>query len=141
MFESKVRHNYWAILVAALTYFVLGAVWFTLSMKPWMEGIGRSMEWFTAHPYPSPVIPYATAFLAAAVMALALSYVIQLTGPQTATRGMRIAALLWLAFVFTTWATEYGYEERGITILAINTGYVLIGLVIEGAIVGAWKKR
>jgi hypothetical protein len=74
-------------------------------------------------------------------MAAAISCVTQLTGPQTALRGMRAGALLWLGFVVTTWATEYAFEVRTYKIFAINTGFWLFGMVIMGAIVGGWKKR
>jgi hypothetical protein len=43
--------------------------------------------------------------------------------------------------VFTTWSTEYAFEARSLTILAINTGYCLTGMLLMGAILGAWKKK
>ncbi len=89
----------------------------------------------------NPALQYATALLSAAVIAAAISCVTQLTGPQTAFRGMRAAALLWLGFVLTTWATEYVFEVRTYKLFAINTGFWLIGMIIMGAIVGAWKKK
>jgi hypothetical protein len=141
MAEIKVKHNYWAILVAALVYFVLGAGWFTLLSKPWMDGTGLTMEWLTSHAAFNPAIPYLIAFGADVVIGFALSCVIQLTGAQTAARGAKVAALLWLGFVFTTWATEYAFEERSIETLAIVGGYPLVGMVIEGLIIGAWKKK
>jgi hypothetical protein len=64
-----------------------------------------------------------------------------LTGPQTAVRGMKIGADLWLGCVLTTWATEYVFEVRTYALFAINTGFWLIGMVTMGAIVGAWKKK
>jgi hypothetical protein len=54
---------------------------------------------------------------------------------------MKAAALLWLGFVLTTWATEYVFEVRTYALFAINTGFWLIGMVVMGAIVGAWKKK
>jgi hypothetical protein len=77
----------------------------------------------------------------AAILATAISWIIQATGPQTAARGAKIAAALWLGFVFTTWATEYAFEARGISILAINTGYPLVGMLIVGLVVGGWKAK
>jgi len=89
----------------------------------------------------NPSLQYGTAFIAAAVIATAISCVTQLTGPQTALRGMRVAALLWLGCVFTTWATEYIFEARSFRTFVINTGVWLVGMVVMGAIVGAWKKK
>jgi hypothetical protein len=89
----------------------------------------------------NPALQYGTALISAALIATAISCVTQLTGPQTALRGMKAAALLWLGFVLTTWATEYVFEVRTYALFAINTGFWLIGMVVMGAIVGAWKKK
>jgi|KBSMisStaDraftv2_1062788.scaffolds.fasta_scaffold578985_1 hypothetical protein len=135
-----VRHNPFAIAVATLVYFFLGAVWFTMFMNPWLAGIGRTMESLKASGAP-PWLGYVVALIMTAIIATALSWIIQATGPQTATRGATIAAALWLAFVFTTWATEYAFEARGLSILAINTGYPLVGMLLMGLIIGGWKAK
>jgi hypothetical protein len=89
----------------------------------------------------NPAIQYGTALLAAAVMATAISCVTQLTGAQTALRGVQAGALLWLGFELSAWSTEYVFEVRPISLLGINAGFWLIGMMLMGAIVGAWKKK
>ena len=49
--------------------------------------------------------------------------------------------MLWFGFVLTTWATEYVYEARPLSLLAINAGFWLPAMVLMGAIVGGWKKK
>ncbi len=137
---KRVRQNYMAITLAAIACFLFEAAWYSFFLKAWLEGIGRTGEWLMATGV-NPVLQYATALISAAVMAAAISCVTQLTGPQTALRGMRAAALLWLGFVVTSWGTEYVFEVRTYTIFAINTGFWLIGMLLMGAIVGAWKKK
>lgn len=138
---QRVRVNYLAILVAAIACFLLEAGWYTLFMKTWLIGIGRTMAWLESAAGYSPMLQYGTAFVSAAVMAAAISCVTQLTGRQTALRGMKVGALLWLAFELTTISTEYVFEVRPLSLLAINAGYWLFGMVLMGAIVGAWKKK
>jgi len=111
-----------------------------LFLQSWLQGIGRTQEWLD-HTGINVGLQFATALLSEAVIASAISCVTQLTGPQTALRGMRAAALLWLGFVITTSATEYVFEVRTYKIFAINAGFWLIGMVLMGAIVGAWKKK
>jgi hypothetical protein len=135
-----VRHNPLAIGVATLIYFVLGAAWFTMFMNPWLAGIGRTMAELKASGMP-PWLGYVVALVTTAILAIALSWIIQATGPQTAARGATIAAALWLGFVFTTWATEYAFEARGLPILAINTGYPLVGMLLMGLVIGGWKAK
>jgi hypothetical protein len=98
------------------------------------------MEWLE-HRGVNPAFQYATAFVSAAVMATTISCVTQLTGPQSALRGMKVAALLWLGLIFTSISTEYVFEVRSWSLLGINAGFWLLGMTIMGAIVGAWKKK
>ena len=140
MAQSNVRQNYWAILVAGTACFLFAAGWFTAFMMPWLAGTGRTIESLKAAGI-NPALQYGTAFVAAAVIAAALSRVIQLTGPQTALRGIKVAAIMWVGFVLTTWATEYVFEARTLKLLGINAGFWLLGMMLMGVIVGAWKKK
>jgi Protein of unknown function (DUF1761) len=138
--QSNVRQNYWAILVAGTACFLFAAGWFTSFMMPWLAGTGRTIEGLKATGI-SPALQYGTAYLAALVVAAAISRFTQMTGEQTALRGIKVAALLWFGFVLTTWATEYVYEVRPLSLLAINAGFWLPAMVMMGAIVGGWKKK
>ncbi len=140
METKRVRQNYWAIAVAAVACFLFEAAWYSFFMQAWLDGIGRSKAWLMSSGV-NPNLQYGTALICAALIATAISCVTQLTGPQTAWRGMRVAAVLWLGFVLTTWATEYVFEVRTYALFAINTGFWLIGMVLMGAIVGAWKRK
>ena len=138
--DSRVRQNWWANIVAAIAVFVFEAGWYSLFLKQWLSGTGRTMEWLVATGV-NPLYQYATALVACVVMAAAISCVVQLTGPQTAWRGMRVATALWMGFVITTWATEYVFEVRPWSLLFINAGFWLVGMNLMGLIVGAWKKK
>jgi|ERR1039458_1973050 hypothetical protein len=140
MEAKRVRQNYLAIVVAAVACFLLEAAWYSFFMQGWLDGIGRTQAWLMSQGV-NPALQYGTALVSAALIATAISCVTQLTGPQTALRGMKAAVLLWLGFVLTTYATEYVFEERTYSLFAINTGFWLIGMVVMGAIVGAWKKK
>ena len=138
--QQTVRHNYWAILVAAVACFVFEAIWYTIFLQSWLSGIGRTMGWMTASGM-NPSLQYATALVSAAVMAMAISCVTQLTGPQTAVRGAKVGILLWVGFVLTTWSTEYIFEIRPLSLLGINCGFWFFGAAMMGAIVGGWRKK
>jgi Protein of unknown function (DUF1761) len=135
-----VRHNPIAILLATLLYFVLGAFWFTAFRQAWLSGIGRTMQQLMETGR-SPFFIYAIALVGTFILALFLSWLIQTTGNQTTIRGVFIAVVTWAGVVLTTWSTEYAFEARGLRILVINTGYILTGMIIMGAILGGWKKK
>lgn len=136
----KVRLNYLAILVSALVYFGMQAVWFTVFGNEWLAGIGKTAE--QLHQQGAIVVlAFAIGFVCALVMAAAISWFTQMTGKQTAIRGVLVGIVAWVGFVLTTWSAEYAFEEKDLQILAINTGISLIGLVVMGAILGAWKAK
>ncbi len=137
---ARVRQNYLAIVAAAIACFLFEAVWYTVFLNTWISGIGRTMQWLTSSGM-NPAIQYGTALIMAAVMATAISCVTQLTGKQTALRGIKVGALLWVGFELTTWSTEYIFEVRPISLFLVNAGYWLLGMMLMGAIVGAWKKK
>ncbi len=139
--QPRVRQNYLAIVIAAIACFLLEAGWYSYFMQPWLDGIGRTREWLMSAAGYNPALQYGTALVCAALIATAISCVTQLTGPKTALRGIRVAVLLWFGFVFTTWATEYVFEVRPLSLFAINAGFWLVGMIVMGAIVGAWKKK
>jgi hypothetical protein len=138
---SKVRLNYMAILVAAIACFLLEAAWYSYFMQTWLNGIGRTREWLMSAAGYNPAIQYGTALVMAALMAAVISCITQLSGPQTAMRGIKVAALLWAGCELTTWTTEYVFEVRPFSLLLVNAGYWLVGMMLMGAIVGAWKKK
>jgi hypothetical protein len=140
--NSRVRQNWWANIVAAIACFVFEAVWYSIFLNQWLAGIGRTRDWLShsVDRIPEPV-QFATALVCAVVMAAAISCVVQLTGPQTAYRGMRVATALWMGFSITVWLTEYVFEVRPWSLLFINAGFWLIGMNLMGLIVGAWKKK
>jgi hypothetical protein len=138
--EPRIRQNYLAILLAAIACFLFEAGWYSFFMQWRLDGIGRTQQWMMGTGV-NQALQFGTALVAEAVMATAISCVTQLTGPQTALRGIKVAALLWFGFVLTTWSTEYVFEVRTFKLLGINTGFWLFGMMVMGAIVGGWKKK
>jgi hypothetical protein len=138
--EPRVRQNYLAIMVAAIANFLLEAGWYSNFQQPWLAGIGRSRDWLMSQGV-NPVLQYGVALLAGAAVAAAISSFTQISGPQTAIRGAKAGAWLWLGIVLPIWATEYAFEVRTYALFAINTGCWLIGMIVMGAITGAWKKK
>ena len=139
MLETRqVRLNYLAILVSALVYFAVQAVWFTVFMKEWLAGIGKTAEELQGT---SVVLAYAIAFVGALVIAAAISWFTQMTGKQNVIRGALVGVVAWVGFVLTTWSAEYAFEDKGLRILAVNTAVSLIGMVLMGAILGGWKAK
>jgi hypothetical protein len=137
---SGVRLNYPAIITAAIAGFLLEAGWYSAFYRLWLEGIGRTDEWLRQNS-PNRALQFAIALVCTAVVAGAVSCVIQTTGRQTLLRGIWVGALLGLGLVLPIFGLEYIFEVRTIELLLINAGFWIVGMMLMGAIVGAWKAK
>ena len=131
------RVNYIAVVVAAVAHFLLGAVWFTVLQKPWLEAIGKTMDQLTG----SPALGYVVAFVSNLIIAWVLARMIIATGRAGLAGGVAMAAILWLGFTATTMGTAFVFEGRSLEAFAVIAGYPLVGMLVMGAILGAWRKR
>ena len=133
------RTNYPAVIVAAIAYWVLGAVWYgVLFSKPWM-----ALEQITIEQAKSvsPVIPYIVSFLLELLIAYSLAQICIWRNANTIGRGASVGVLVWIGFVGPIALMTYMFEMRPRALFAINEFYPLAGLVLMGAILGAWKKK
>ena len=131
--------NHWAVLVAAVVFFAIGAAWYNIFSKPWLDGIGKTIDQVTKENGGSP-LPYVVGFLAIVVMCYTLGWIVQKGMSPTAGNGALTGATVAFGIVGAALALNYGFEARGLTLWLINAGYVFVGLVISGAIIGAWRK-
>jgi len=137
------KANWTAVLVAAVVHFFLGAVWFTVFKQAWLANLGTTQEQLMAKAGPGPIFyPYIVSFLCNIVIARVLAQVILATSAAPSLlHGVRVAFYAWGGFVATTFLTEYVFEMRHWTGWAINAGYPLVGMLIMGAILGAWQAK
>jgi hypothetical protein len=133
------RINHLAVVVAAIAYWVLGGVWYgALFSKPWM-----ALEHMTEEQAKSmnPVLPFVITFILNLLIAYALAQICIWRNANTVGRGASVGVLLWIGFVGPINYTTYMYEMRPKELFAINEFFPLAGLVLMGAILGAWKKK
>jgi Protein of unknown function (DUF1761) len=133
------RTNYAAIAVAAVAYWVLGAIWYgVLFGNQWMALEHMSMEQAKSV-NPAPI--YAITLLLNLLIAYVLAQVCIWRNANTVGRGASVGVLLWVGIVGPITFTTYMYEMRPKDLYAINEFYPLAGLVLMGAILGAWTKK
>jgi hypothetical protein len=133
------RTNYAAVVVAAVAYWLLGAIWYgVLFSKQWMALEHMSMEQAKSM---NPVLPYVITFVLNLLIAYVLAQVCVWRNANTAGRGASVGVLLWVGIVGPITFTTYMYEMRPKDLYAINEFYPLAGLVLMGTILGAWTKK
>jgi surface polysaccharide O-acyltransferase-like enzyme len=133
------KTNYAAIVVAAVAYWLLGAVWYgALFSKQWM-----ALEHMTEEQAKTmnPVLPYVITFVLNLLIAYVLSQICVWRNANTLGRGASVGVLLWVGVVGPITFTTYMYEMRPKELFAINEFFPLAGLVLMGAILGAWTKK
>jgi hypothetical protein len=133
------RPNYVAVFVAALAYWLLGALWFAvLFAKPWM-----ALEHVTPEQAAgmNPIAPYIISFILNLVIAFVLAQLCAWRNANTAARGAALGILIWIGFLGPVTYTTYMYEMRPKQLFAINEFYSLVGLCLMGAILGAWTRK
>ncbi len=133
------RINYLAVVASAVIYWLLGALWFgKLFAERWMALEGLSMDKVQQM---NPAIPSAVSFVMNLILAYALANVCIWRQADNAGKGAGVGVLVWVGFVATISFTTYLFEGRPKELFLINYGYALAGLLIMGAILGAWKKK
>ncbi|MEE4287447.1 MAG: DUF1761 domain-containing protein [Mariniphaga sp.] len=128
--------NYLAIIVAALSSFMVGWIWYgPLFGKIWMKLHGFTEEELKNSSMSMPVIMVVN-YIATAMAALAIAMFI---GPE-ATAGFGIFAGLMIAifWIGTSRLNDVLYEKKPWRLFFINVGYNTVIYVIMGAILGAW---
>ena len=129
--------NYFAVLAAAVSTFVLGGLWYSpmLFGKAWMRANNFTETEVQTF---SKARMFGWSIVFSLVMAINLAMF--LAGPGTnATWGMTAGALTGLGWVAMAVAIIAVFENRSWAYIAINGGYMTIAFTIMGLIIGAWR--
>jgi hypothetical protein len=126
--------NYVAVVVAAIVAIVIGFVWFS------PQALGR--QW-TAYGVPAaPARPGPSAVVVGVVSALLNAWVLALLALNlrgtSISDGAMLGFLVWLGFIATVTAAEFGFLQRPGSAWAINNIHHVIVQIVMGAVVTAW---
>jgi uncharacterized protein DUF1761 len=123
-----------AALVAALSGFVIGGLWYgPLFRKPWMRHSGMSFEKGRQQ---NPALVFGGAYVLNLVAAAGLSLL--LSGHTGWALGLHTGALTGLFFVAPALGVIYLFESRPFALWALNGGYQVVNFAAMGTVLGAW---
>jgi hypothetical protein len=129
--------NHWAVIVAALFQWFLGALWYSppLFAKPWAAMLGIKMD--------GEKKGLATGMIASILCDLLLSFVLAhlvlWSGAATFAMGCLVGFIAWAGFIVGPNVPQGIYERRPFKLFAINGGYWLVALVLSGGLIAAWQ--
>ena len=128
--------NWLAIIVAAVSAFVLGGLWYSpiLFANRWMKETGITEE-TTKNANMTRI--FSIGFLLALIASFFLAMFIgeNAGGAYGALEGF-MAGLGW---VFTFMGISYLFESRTLGHFLINSGYSVVSLTVMGLIIGVWQ--
>jgi hypothetical protein len=135
--EGAISVNWWAIIVAAVVKFLLGWAWYAPPVlgREWQRLIGlnqQQMQSGLARAIPIDIV-------ASLVMAYVLARFIGHYGAVTLLDGAIVGFMAWLGFAATITIGSFAYEQRPLKLFLINAGYLLIAMVVMGAIIAVWQ--
>jgi hypothetical protein len=132
MDPSKV--NYLAALVAALSSFLIGGVWYSpiLFARAWMREAGVSEEQLRK----GVGRAFGGAFVMSLVAAINLAFF--LGADPSIAWGATAGALAGVGWAATSLATIFLFERRSTMLILIDAGYLAVSFTVMGAIIGAW---
>ncbi len=135
--------NYFAVFLAAVASWLIGAVWYSAFAKPWMLALGKTRSELLGPTGKASPLPFVVAFLAQLVMAWVLAGIVGHLGPGQVTlvNGVVSGFFAWLGFVVTSLAVNHGFSGQRAMLTVIDSGHWLAALVIQGAIIGLLGAR
>lgn len=136
--------NYYAVLVAAIVYVAIGFAWWAPGLfgKKWINLMGwgnktkEEMDKMKKKAGPA----YATTIFTALIMSTVFAYFMEVGGiGGDIARAIRLAVVLWVAFVASTSMVDYMYAQRPRGLWWINYGYHLVAMIVMAIILSAWQ--
>ena len=126
--------NYVAAIVAALSSFLLGGIWYSpaLFLKPWNKAMGRNENSSQGH----PARVFGLSFVFALLAALAFAHLLG-PAPDLAI-AMQSGLIVGVLFVSTCFGINYQFANRPMNALFIDGGYHTLQFVLYGLILGFW---
>lgn len=128
--------NWLAIVVAAISAFVLGGLWYSplMFVKRWMKETGITEE---STKKANMIKIFGLAFL---LSLMASFFLAMFLGPKAgAGFGAMAGFMAGLGWVFTFMGIHYLFESRTLAHFLINSTYSILSLTIMGLIIGVWQ--
>lgn len=126
--------NYWAVLAAAASSFVLGGLWYgPLFKHAWCREAGIDPQRKPPH--------QAAIFGGAFVFSLLAAYVFAAFLPAhvSIANAAGVGATVGVCWIATSFGINYLFAQRGLKLWLIDAGYHTLQFTLYGLILGAWR--
>ena len=129
-----VHHLQWCpVLVAALSAFALGGLWYgPLFKRAWCREAGIAPDVAPGHPARIFAIAFACSLFAATFFAW-------FVGPDPSLiEALHTGLVVGVAWVAMSFGINYAFAQRSLKLWLIDGGYHVLQFVLYGLVLGAW---
>jgi hypothetical protein len=132
--------NWGAIIVAALAYFAIGALWYSplLFSKKWIAYLKIDINDPKAKK--GMGLMFGGSFVMMFLQSLAIAILAERVGIRGAgwMGGLKLGALTGCLFCAATIGINYLYEKKPAGLFLINAGYAIVGNIAAALIICSW---
>jgi hypothetical protein len=131
--------NFWAILAAAIAFWLLGSIWFSvLFKKPWQSGMAR-LGLKIQKPNSSEMQrKFVASFLLNIIQAWGMAVLISNFEIMTVHPAVCLGLLVGVCFAGASMACKSLWGNHGLKLTLIDVGYPIVGFVISAIILALW---
>ena len=136
--DSFSHINWLAVLVAAIAFFALGAVWYSfLFRSAWIKATGVNMNDSNAKKGVGAM--FLSSFILIVITVVGLALFTARVGSGGWMTGLKVGLVAGVCFCATSISNSYLYEKRPLALHLINSLYNVVGCVIAGIIIAVWS--
>lgn len=132
--------NWWAVIVAAVAFWTLGALWYSplLFSKRWQKEVGLKDDDLKNV---NMALTFGLSFVLMFIMVFGMSLMLGFHKPGDICwlNGLYLGLFTGIFFAITTIGINYLYQRRSVVLWLIDGIYIVLGLAIAGTILGAWR--
>jgi Protein of unknown function (DUF1761) len=139
---ESVDINWLALVVAVIINTVVGSLWYSPNLfgKEWSKLVGRKLSDMTKNASSGYALTTVGAFVQAYILAHFVSFAAYFYPTYSNfSVGVLTGLWAWIAFVAIPQGANTIFAGTRKKLWAINTGYVLIVLVINGVLLASWR--
>jgi hypothetical protein len=126
--------NILGIVLATIASMAVGAVWYMVLARQWMQAVGKTEAEIRAGDRISPFVWAAFAQLVMAAFIARLTPAV--TGDLTWFSGMVMGVSLWVGFIATSMVINHRFQGQKWSLTFIDGGYLLAVVLVQGAVLG-----
>jgi hypothetical protein len=130
--------NWLAVLVAAVAYFMLGALWYSKALfaNTWIKTTGVNVNDPNAKKGVAAVM--VMTLILEFITCIALAVIVERLGLSSAMSGLKLGLFTGICFSAVAVCISYMYQSKPKVLSAIDSGYHIVGNIIAAIILCVW---